>query len=167
MKTIRTFLTAFVIGVLLAPLPAVASGIAAAAPAATAPATAPAPASAPAPAPAAPAAAPAVGSQFGGCVRNGTVCFSPSAAVTPLAINLSTGKIEAKLTPVLGYGFTVNPGQWSSFGADGYFSVDPSTQQADVTFLAKFVNGYLRIGVSKSLIGDRAWRIPIAFGVDL
>ena len=53
------------------------------------------------------------------------------------------------------------------FGADIYGTVDPAAQQVSLTLMGKFLNGYLRVGVSKGFIGDQSWRIPIAFGVDL
>jgi hypothetical protein len=105
--------------------------------------------------------------QFGGCVKAGKICFGPTVALTVTAINLSTGKIEGAFSPGLGFGMTVNPGKWSSFGTDFYFQVDPAAQQASTAILLKFFNGYLRGGVSKGFIGDRSWRIPLAFGVNL
>jgi hypothetical protein len=105
--------------------------------------------------------------QFGGCVNAGKVCFGPTVALTVTAINLSTGKIEGAFSPGLGFGMTVNPGKWSSFGTDFYFQVDPAAQQASTAILLKFFNGYARVGVSKGFIGDRSWRLPFAFGVNL
>lgn len=136
---------------------------------AAAPASAPAPAPAPPPAPA--AAAPVAAdpsptpSQFGGCTKSGKLCFAPEFAVTVAALNLSTKKVEAAFAPGGGYGFTVNPGAWSSFGAGAYFTLDPGANQASATILAKFINGYLRVGISKGVIGDTAWRVPFSFGV--
>lgn len=104
-------------------------------------------------------------SAFGGCVRSGRVCFGPSVAVTVAAINLKTKTIEGAFSPGLGYGLTVNPGKWSSFGADAYFTLDPAAQRASAAILFKFFNGYLRVGASKGIIGDVAWRLPLAMGV--
>lgn len=106
--------------------------------------------------------------QFGGCVgAKKNMCFGPSASMTIAAINLDTKKIEGAFSPGIGYGFTLNPGKWSSLGADAYFTVDPAAQKASAAILLKFFNGYLRAGVSKGFIGDTAWRIPVAFGVPL
>lgn len=111
-------------------------------------------------------AAPA--SPFGGCVGvRKNVCFGPSAVVGLVAINLSSKKVEGAFSPGVGYGFTVNPGKWSSFGADAFFVVDPGAQQVSGSFVLKLINGYLRVGVSKGFIGDQSWRIPVGLGVDL
>lgn len=105
--------------------------------------------------------------QFGGCVKAGKLCFGPSAAIMVAAINLRTNKIEGAFTPGVGYGITLNPGKWSSLGADLYLTVDPAAQQGSVAVLLKFINGYFRIGASKGFIGDTAWRIPLALGIPL
>lgn len=114
-----------------------------------------------------PTAPPVTASTFGGCNWSGRICFQPSLIITPLAINLSKNLIEGSFKPGIGYGFTWQPGQWYSLGADIYGNVDPAAQIASLSIMAKLVNGYLRIGVSKDFIGSHDWRIPIAFGVDL
>ena len=107
-------------------------------------------------------------SPFGGCVGvRKNVCFGPSAVVGLVAINLSSKKVEGAFSPGVGYGFTVNPGKWSSFGADAFFVVDPGAQQVSGSLVLKLINGYLRVGVSKGFIGDVSWRIPVGLGVDL
>jgi hypothetical protein len=103
--------------------------------------------------------------QFGGCVKQGKVCFGPSVAMTLAALNLKTKTVEGAFSPGIGYGFTVNPGKWSSLGADAYFTLDPAAQRASAAVLLKFFNGYIRVGASKGIIGDVAWRIPFAFGL--
>lgn len=113
-----------------------------------------------------PTAPPVTASSFGGCPSQ-WVCLGPSVAITAVAINLSTKKVEGAFSPGLGYGFTAHGGQWYAFGADIYGTVDPAAQQVSLTLMGKFLNGYLRVGVSKGFIGDQSWRIPIAFGVDL
>lgn len=106
--------------------------------------------------------------QFGGCVgAKKNLCFGPSVSMTVAAINLKTKAIEGAFSPGIGYGLTLNPGKWSSFGADAYFTLDPAAQKASAAILLKLFNGYLRVGASKGLIGDTAWRIPVAFGVPL
>lgn len=118
-------------------------------------------------APSDPLPTPPASSSFGGCTKSGKVCFSPSVGVSIAAINLSTKKIEAAFSPGIGYGFTVNPGKWSSFGLDAQFVLNPGAQQASASIVAKLFNGYLRAGISKGLIGDTDWRVPFALGVDL
>ena len=84
-----------------------------------------------------------------------------------LAVNLSTKRVEGAFSPGVGVGFTVWPSAWYAAGLDAYFAADPGAQTAVVSVMAKWLSGYLRVGVSKGLIGDLSWRIPIAFGVDL
>lgn len=106
--------------------------------------------------------------QFGGCVgAKKNVCFGPSVSMTVAAINLKTKTVEGAFSPGVGYGFTLNPGKWSSLGADLYFTLDPAAQRASTALLLKLFNGYVRVGASKGLLGDTAWRIPVAFGVPL
>jgi hypothetical protein len=105
--------------------------------------------------------------QFGGCVKNGKICFAPSVALTLAAINMKTKTIEGAFSPGVGYGFTVNPGKWSSFGAAAYFTADPAAQRASGALLLSFFNGYLHVGASKGILGDVAWRIPLALGMGL
>lgn len=104
---------------------------------------------------------------YGGCFAGGKVCVAPSASLTMVAINLSTKVVEGAFSPGIGVGFTAYPDQWFAFGADGFLSLDPGANKATVAFMGKFLSGYLRVGVSKGLIGDSSWRIPVAFGVDL
>jgi hypothetical protein len=82
-------------------------------------------------------------------------------------VNLSTGKVEGAFAPGVGYGFTRNPGAWSSFGVDLYFVLDPGAQQLSTSLILKLVNGYLRVGLSKGFIGDKSIRIPVGVGVPL
>ena len=104
-------------------------------------------------------------SKFGGCVgKRGNICFAPSGSITFAAINLSTKKVEAAFSAGLGYGVTINPGKWDSFGFAAHFVVDPGVQQVSATGMLKLINDYVHVGVSKGLIGDLSWRIPIAFG---
>jgi hypothetical protein len=108
-----------------------------------------------------------VAPKFGGCTKTGAVCFGPSVAVSMVAINFSSKKIEGAFAPGLGYGFTWKPGAWDSFGADAFFVLDPGAQQASASVVFKLVNGYLRVGISKGFIGDTSWRMPVGVGVDL
>lgn len=111
---------------------------------------------------------PSLSSRFGGCVKNGHVCFGPTVSIALSAINISTKKVEGAFKPGLGFGMTVNPGKWSSYGLDAYFTIDPGpSQTASAALMAKFLNGYARVGVSKGFLGDTSWRIPLALGVDL
>jgi len=103
--------------------------------------------------------------QFGGCIRNGKLCFGPSIALTVAAINLKTKVIEGAFSAGLGYGLTLNKGKWSSIGADAYFNLDPAAQRASASFMVSLMNGYLRVGLSKGIIGDVAWRVPLAIGL--
>jgi hypothetical protein len=105
--------------------------------------------------------------QFGGCIRGGKICFAPDVAVTLAALNLKTKTIEGAFSPGLGYGVTFNPGKWSSFGADLYFTLDPAAQRASFAVMLKLLNGYFRVGASKGVLGDVAWRIPLAAGLGL
>jgi hypothetical protein len=110
-----------------------------------------------------------VPSQFGGCVgAKKNVCFAPSVSVSLVAYNFKSGKLEASFTPGLGYGFTVNPGNWSSVGLDAYLTMDSGAQRANVSLLGSFFNGYFRPGVSKAFIDDHSWRFLFAsFGVPI
>jgi hypothetical protein len=106
-------------------------------------------------------------SMFGGCLKSGKVCFSPSVSITIAALNFSTKKIEGAFSPGVGYGFTAYPGQWYSVGADAYFTLDPGAQQASISLLGKFLNGYFRVGPSKGFIGDTSWRLLFGSGVNV
>lgn len=106
--------------------------------------------------------------RFGGCTRSGKICFGPSLALAVSAINLTKKSVEGSFKPGLGFGMTVNPGRWSSYGVDFYLTLDPGpTQTASGALMIKFLNGYARAGISKGFIGDTSLRIPIAVGVDL
>ena len=104
---------------------------------------------------------------YGGCSANGLICVAPSVSLSLLAVNLSTKKVEGAFSPGVGVGFTVWPSAWYAAGLDAYFAADPGAQTAVVSVMAKWLSGYLRVGVSKGVIGDLSWRIPVAFGVDL
>lgn len=107
-------------------------------------------------------------SKFGGCTKSGKICFGPSLALAVSAINITKKTVEGAFKPGLGFGMTVNPGKWSSYGVDFYLTLDPGpTQTASGALMIKFLNGYARAGISKGFIGDTALRIPIAVGVDL
>lgn len=109
-----------------------------------------------------------VPSQFGGCVgAKKNICFAPALAITVAALNLRTKTVEGAFDPGLCYGVTINPGKWSSVGADGCFVLSPAAQQASVSALAQFFNGYFRVGWSKGFIGDTAPRILFATGLPL
>lgn len=104
---------------------------------------------------------------FGGCVKNGKVCFGPSIGVVMAAVNLSTGKIEGAFSPGVGYGFTAFPGKWYSAGLSLHLVIDPGAQQASAAGVLKLINGYFRPGFSKGFIGDKGSRLLFGFGVDL
>jgi hypothetical protein len=105
---------------------------------------------------------------FGGCVgASKNICFAPSVSLTLAAINLQTKKIEGAFSPGVGYGFLVDPGKWSSFGASFHFVLDPGAQQASAALMLSLINGYIRAGIDKGFIGDTSWRLMFGTGVPL
>jgi hypothetical protein len=106
--------------------------------------------------------------RFGGCFKEGKVCLGPTLALSVSAINLTEQKVEPAFSPGLGAGVTFFQDQWYSFGMDGYLSLDAGPDQvANVSGMVKFLNGYVRVGLSRSFIGEHVTRIPIGIGVDL
>ena len=57
--------------------------------------------------------------QFGGCIRGGSVCFSPSATVTVGQFNFATSKFSGGIVPGIGYGATYAPTEWYATGLAG------------------------------------------------
>lgn len=113
-------------------------------------------------------------SQFGGCVRDGAVCFGPSATVTVGQFDFSTSKFSGGIVPGVGYGATLAPSQWYATGAALYLSFLVGQEQpneAVPALMFSFAN-YLRAGVGVSIREtagpvETAWRSMFGIGSDI
>lgn len=111
--------------------------------------------------------------EFGGCIRNGAVCFGPSATVTVGQFNFSTSKFSGGIVPGVGYGATYAPTEWYATGLAGYlaFTVGRGEpNQAIPSLMLSFAN-YLRLGAGVSVTEtsgpvETQWRLLFGLGSD-
>lgn len=105
----------------------------------------------------------------GGCNARGTICAGPSVVIGMTAYDLTHKRVIGSFAPGLGYGVTVFPNRWDSFGFDLYLSMTTGPQEG-VTFagMLKFANGYVRVGIARQILtgGPSSTFIPAGIGVD-
>lgn len=101
-------------------------------------------------------------SKYGGCVKEGLICFAPVASVTLAAINLTKGEVEGAFAPGLGYGLTLWNGQWYQTGLSLHGSVDLGAQTASAGLFVALFNGYVTLGLSKEFLHRHDLRLPYA-----
>lgn len=109
-------------------------------------------------------------SKFGGCVREGAVCFGPSATVTVGQFDFSTSKFSGGIVPGIGYGATYAPSEWYATGLATYlaFTVGrDAPNEAIPSLMLSFAN-YLRIGAGVSIketTGPVNTQLRLLFGI--
>lgn len=111
--------------------------------------------------------------QFGGCIRNGAVCFGPSATVTVGQFNFATSKFTGGIVPGVGYGATYAPTEWYATGLAGYLSFtvgQGAPNEAIPSLMLSFAN-YVRVGAGVSITEtegpvDTQWRLLFGVGSD-
>ena len=111
--------------------------------------------------------------QFGGCIREGSVCFGPSATVTVGQFNFSTSKFSGGIVPGIGYGATYAPTQWYATGLAAYlaFTVGQGTPNEAIPSLMLSFANYVRLGAGVSITEtagpvDTQWRLLFGLGSD-
>lgn len=111
--------------------------------------------------------------QFGGCIRDGAVCFGPSATVTVGQFNFSTSKFSGGIVPGIGYGATYAPTQWYATGLAGYlaFTVGRGAPNEAIPSLMLSFANYVRVGAGVSITETAGpvqtqWRLLFGLGSD-
>ena len=111
---------------------------------------------------------------FGGCIKDGAVCFGPSAAVTVGQYNLTTGKFLGGVIPGVGYGATFFADQWYQAGLSFQmaFTVGSAAPNSAVPGLMLSFADYVRVGaglaVTEQTSGGptKEWLLRFGFGKD-
>lgn len=111
--------------------------------------------------------------EFGGCIRDGAICFGPSATVTVGQFNFATSKFSGGIVPGVGYGATYAPNEWYATGLAGYlaFTVGKGEPNEAIPSLMLSFANYVRVGAGVSITEtagpvETQWRLLFGLGSD-
>jgi len=120
---------------------------------------------------------PTVTRRLGGCAKEESLCWGPSATLSLASINLSHRKFSSNFIPGVGYGVTFFANTSYSLGLSGYFSLtqgDNGLPDVIVPSAVLSFAEYVRLGIGARITDDTStvkgstdWLLLIGFGLDI